>query len=131
MIGLIKTVNTFNHNKGEKFSAYATPIIRNEILMTLKKKRIIPAFSLDEEYRLGNGESVSYADMIASEKRFEELSDSKFNFDVFFKKLPDREKKIVLLSMNDVTQREIAQEVGVSQAQISRILKSIRKKIER
>lgn len=74
---------------------------------------------------------MSYADMIASEKRFEELSDSKFNFDVFFKKLPDREKKIVLLSMNDVTQREIAQEVGVSQAQISRILKSIRKKIER
>lgn len=131
MIGLVKAVNTFNPDKGVKFSAYAAPIIRNEILMTLRKKRIIPAFSLDEEYQLDNGETIPRGNMIASEKRFEELSDSKFDFDAFFKELSDREKKIVLLSMNGVKQMDIAQDIGVTQSQISRILKGIRKKIER
>ena len=51
LIGLVKTINTFDPDKGVKFSAYATPIIRNEILMSLRKKRIIPVFSLDENFR--------------------------------------------------------------------------------
>lgn len=38
MIGVVKAVNTFNPDKGVKFSTYATPIIRNEILMTFRKK---------------------------------------------------------------------------------------------
>lgn len=37
LIGVVKAVNTFNPNKGVKFTAYATPIIRNEILMTFRK----------------------------------------------------------------------------------------------
>lgn len=127
MIGLVKTVNTFKPEKGVKFSTYATQIIRNEILMALRKKRIIPAFSLDEDYRFDNDESVLYADIIPSK----EQSDSKFDFDAFFKELSDREKKIVLLSMNGVKQMDIAQDIGVTQSQISRILKGIRKKIER
>lgn len=131
MIGLAKTVNTFKPEKGVKFTTYAAPIIRNEILMALRKKRIIPAFSLDEDYRFDNDESVLYADIIPSKERFEEQSDSKFDFDAFFKELSDREKKIVLLSMNDVKQMDIAQDIGVTQSQISRILKGIRKKIER
>lgn len=72
IVGVVKAVNTYNPDKGVKFSAFATPVIRNEILMTLRKKRIIPAFSLDEPYDLGNGEQVDYADMIADERRFEE-----------------------------------------------------------
>lgn len=131
MIGLVKTVNTFKPEKGVKFTAYAAPIIRNEILMTLRKKRIIPAFSLDEDYKLENGETIPRGNGIPSAERFEELSDSKFDFDIFFKELSDREKKIVLLFMSDVTQREIAQDIGVAQSQVSRILKGIRKKIER
>ena len=37
LIGVIKAVNTFNQDKGVKFSTYATPVIRNEILMTFRK----------------------------------------------------------------------------------------------
>lgn len=37
LIGVVKAVNTFNPDKGFIFSAYATQIIRNEILMTLRK----------------------------------------------------------------------------------------------
>lgn len=131
MIGLVKTVNTFSPDKGVKFTAYAAPIIRNEILMTLRKKRIIPTFSLDEEYRLDNGGTIPRGNMIASEDRFEELSDSKFDLDAFLRELPEREKEIVMLSMDDIGQVEIAQRMGISQPQVSRILKGIRKKIER
>lgn len=38
MIGVVKAVNTFNPDKGVKFTTYAAPIIRNEILMTFRKK---------------------------------------------------------------------------------------------
>lgn len=131
MVGLVKTVNTFKPDKGVKFTAYATPIIRNEILMTLRKKRIIPAFSLDEEYQLDNGETIPRGNGIPSEKRFEELSDSKLDLDVFFKELPGREKEIAILSMRGARQTDIAQRIGVSQSYISRILKGIQKKANR
>lgn len=131
MVGLVKNVNTFNPDRGVKFTTYATPIIRNEILMSLKKKRIVPAFSLDEEYRLNNGESVSYSDMIPSTERFEELSDSKLDLDVLFEGLSEREKEIAILSMRGARQTDIAQRIGVSQSYISRILKGIQKKANR
>ena len=128
MIGLVKTVNTFRPEKGVKFTSYATPIIRNEILMTLRKKRIIPVFSLDEDYQLDNGETVPRGNGIPSAERFEELSDSKMDFGLFLEGLPEREKEIVVLSMRGVRQTEIAQRIGVSQSYVSRILKGIQKK---
>lgn len=131
MIGLVKTVNTFKPEKGVKFSTYATPVIRNEILMALRKKRIIPVFSLDEDYQLDNGETIPRGNGIPSKERFEELSDSKMDFGLFLGRLSEREKKIVLLSMDDVTQKEIAQIIGLDQSYISRILKGIRKKMWR
>lgn len=131
MVGLVKTINTFKHDKAVKFTTYATPIIRNEILMSLRKKRIIPAFSLDEDYQLDNGDSIPYAYMIPASNRFEELSDSKFDLDIFLNKLSDREKKIAILFADGKTQKKIEQIIGVSQSYVSRILKGIRKKMVR
>lgn len=128
IIGLVKAVNTFNPDKGAKFSAYATPIIRNEILMTLRKKRIIPTFSLDEPCDLGNGESVEFSEMIADSRRFEEEVIADMQIEKFFSILNEREKEIISLSMQDKTQREIAKIFGISQAQVSRIIKSVYKK---
>lgn len=125
LIGLVKTINTFDPDKGVKFSAYATPIIRNEILMSLRKKRIIPVFSLDEKYRLDNGDSVPRGDMIPSEYSFENLVHSKIALDSNISGMSEREKKILKLCEIGKTQRQIAQEIGVSQPQISRILKKI------
>jgi RNA polymerase sporulation-specific sigma factor len=54
-IGLIKAAKTFKEEKGYAFSSYAIPIIRNEILMSLRKKRVV-TISLDEPIREdGNG----------------------------------------------------------------------------
>lgn len=84
IVGLVNAVNTFNPNKGVKFTSYATPIIRNEILLTFRKKRIIPAFSLDEPYDLGNGESVDFLEMIADSRRFEEEVIADIQLEKFF-----------------------------------------------
>lgn len=128
MIGVVKAVNTFNPDKGVKFTTYATPVIRNEILMTLKKKRIIPAFSLDEAYDFGNGDSVNFSEMIADNRRFEDEVIADIQMKQIFSTLSDREKKIISLSMDGKTQTEIAQTCGMSQSNVSRIAKSIHKK---
>ena len=128
MIGVVKAVNTFNPDKGVKFSTYATPIIRNEILMTFRKKRIIPAFSLDESYNLGNGESIDFSEMIADGRRFEDEVIANMQIKKLLPKLIDREKKIISLKMDGKTQKEIADILGLAQSYISRIIKSIFKK---
>lgn len=128
LIGVVKAVNTFNPDKGFTFSAYATRIIRNEILKTFQKKRIIPAFSIDEPYELGNGESVDCSEMIADSRKFEEEAIADMQLEKFFSILNEREKKIIALSMQDKTQRENAKICGISQPQVSRIIKSVYKK---
>lgn len=128
LIGVVKAVNTFNPDKGVKFSTYATPIIRNEILMTLRKKQIIPAFSLDEPYSLDNGESVDFSEMIADNRRFDEEIITDMQIEQIFSSLNEREKKIITLSMQDKTQKEIAKICGLSQSYVSRIAKSIYEK---
>lgn len=128
IIGVVKAVNTFKPDKGVKFSAYATPIIRNEILMTFRKKQIILAFSLDEPYDLENGESVDFSEMIADSRRFEEEVIADMQLEKLFSILNEREKKIIALNMRDKTQSEIANICGISQPQVSRIIKSVYKK---
>lgn len=128
LIGVVKAVNTFNPDKSVKFSTYATPIIRNEILMSFRKQRIIPAFSIDEPYDLGNGESVDFSEVIADSKRFEEEIIADMQLEKFFSILNEREKKIISLNMQDKTQKEIAEMCGISQSYVSRIIKSAYKK---
>lgn len=128
LIGLVKAINTFNCDKGFEFSTYATQVVRNEILTKFRKKRIIPVFSLNEPYQLENGKSVDFSEMIADGKRFEEEAIADMQMEQIFSTLSDREKKIISLSMDGKTQMEIAKICGISQAQVSRIIKSIHKK---
>lgn len=128
LIGVVKAVNTFNPNKGVKFSTYATPIIQNEILMSFRKKQIIPAFSLDEPYDLKNGESVDFSEMIADSRRFEEEVIADIQLEQVFSKLNEREKEIIDLIIWGKTQKEIAEICGISQSYVSRIIKAAYKK---
>lgn len=128
LIGVLKAVNTFDPDKGFTLSSYAKPIIRNEILMTFRKKRITPTFSLDEPYQLGNGDLVNFSEMVADSKRFEEEVIADMQMKQIFSKLSDREKKIISLSMEGKKQKEIAKMYGISQPYVSRIIKSVCKK---
>lgn len=128
LIGVVKAVNTFKPDKGVKFTTYAASVIRNEILVTFRKKRIIPIFSLDEPCGLGNGNLADFSEMIADSKRFEDEVIADMQIKQMSSTLSDREKKIISLSMGGKTQTEIAKICGISQAQVSRIRKSIHKK---
>lgn len=128
IVGVVKAVNTFDPNKGFAFSTYATRIVRNEILMTFRKKRITPAFSLDEPYQLENGDLVNLSETIDDNRRFEDEVIADMQIKQTSSTLSDREKKIISLSMDGKTQREIAKICGISQPQVSRIIKSIHNK---
>lgn len=128
LVGVIKAVNTFNPDKGFVFSTYVAQVIRNEILVSFRKKRITHAFSLDDPCDLGNGDSVDFSEMITDNRRFEEEVIADMQMEQMLSKLSDREKKIISLSMSGKTQREIADICGISQSYVSRIIKSIYKK---
>ena len=76
-------------------------------------------------YQVSEGDSVPRGDMIPSEYSFENLVHSKIALDSNISGMSEREKKILKLCEIGKTQRQIAQEIGVSQPQISRILKKI------
>ena len=125
ILGLVKAVNTFDFDKGFAFSTYAAMCIKNEILMTLRKKRVPIAFSLDDNANFGNGEEVPYLETIACDRKFEEEVIANGLFSEFQKSLSRREKRIIELYLNEKTQREIAEILGISQAHVSRILKKL------
>lgn len=125
ILGLVKAVNTFDFDKGFAFSTYAAMCIKNEILITFRKKRIPIAFSLDDNANFGNGEEVPYLETIACDRKFEEEVIANGLFSEFQKSLSRREKRIIELYLNEKTQREIAEILGISQAHVSRILKKL------
>lgn len=129
IIGLIKAINSFDVEKGYKFSTYATRVIRNEILMTLRKKTVEVAFSLDDELNLGNGESVPYADMISDGVMLEDKVIAKTQVNAMFSNLSYKKRKILnLIIIQGKTQSETATLMGLSQSYISRIIKGVQRK---
>lgn len=131
IIGVVKAVNKFDPDRGVKFTAYATPIIRNEILMTFRRKRIIPAFSIDWPCALDNGKEAAYADMIADGKQFEEDVIADIWLNEIMKLFSGREREIISLRMDGKTQNEIADICGITQSYVSRIIKAACKKYKK
>lgn len=129
IVGLIKAINSFDFEKGFKFSTYATRVIRNEILMTFRKKMVDVAFSLDDSANLENGEKVPYVSMISSGKQFEDEVICKVQCEEMLCKLSERERNIMILFfVHDKTQCEISSLTGLSQSYISRIIKGVKRK---
>lgn len=132
-IGLIKAINTFEYGKGTQLSTYAARCIENEILMLLRvSKKHKNVMSLDES--LGqdkDGNDIELADVIPSDEE-EILSQvennvitSKIN-KLISEKLDDREAQIIRMrygigGKTALTQREVAQLLGISRSYISRL----------
>lgn len=130
IIGLLKAINTFDVSKGYQFSTYAFPIVRNEILLSFRKnkKSVKAAFSLDDNVDIGNGESVSYSEIISDGKDYEENAVNHMLVQLMFEKLSLREKRIFIMFFVDgKTQCEISERLGISQGMVSRIIKGMGK----
>lgn len=132
LLGLVKAVNKFDFEKGFSFSAYATRVISNEILISFRKKRVSVSFSLDELKDIGNGEEVSYADIIPADANIEDDVVANTLVSQVLGNLPKRERKVIdLISFQGKDQKETADIIGISQAQVSRILKNARNKCKK
>lgn len=132
-IGLIKAINSFEYDKGTQLSTYAARCIENEILMLLRlNKKHKNVYSLEES--LGqdkDGNDIELKDVIQSgEDDVFTLVENNIVTEKIVKiineHLSDREAKIIKMRYGingtmALTQREVAQRLGISRSYISRI----------
>lgn len=143
-IGLIKSINTFNPEKNIKLATYASRCIENEILMYLRRNNKTKLeVSIDEPLNvdwdgnelllsdiLGTDEDVIYKDIESEVERKLLLK--------AISKLSERERTIVNLRFGlgtpdgkELTQKEVAELLGISQSYISRLEKKIMKRLKK
>ena len=143
-IGLIKSINTFNPEKNIKLATYASRCIENEILMYLRRNnKTRLEVSIDEPLNvdwdgnelllsdiLGTDEDVIYKDIESEVER--KLLMKAMN------KLSDRERTIINLRFGlntpdgmEMTQKEVASLLGISQSDISRLEKKIIRRLKK
>lgn len=128
-IGLCKAAITYDSSKDVKFATYAGVCIENEIKIELRnrKKYSAPVYSLDMTFNNtsdGTGE-ISYGEnMTTGLSAYDEILPYQLD-----KILNAREYKLVALILQDYTQVEIGNIIGISQAQVSRIFSKIKQKL--
>lgn len=139
-IGLIKAVNTFKRDKNIKLVTYASRCIENEILMFLRKKsRRKVEVSFDEPLNIDyDGNELLLSDILGTDddivtKEFEKQENKRELF-AAMATLKDRERQILQMRYGieheELTQKDIAKRLGISQSYISRLEKRIIQKLK-
>ena len=141
-IGLIKAVNTFQSDKNIKLATYASRCIENEILMYLRKNsNTRTEVSLDEPLNTDwDGKELLLSDVMGTEpdvvmRPLEEDVDRQLLHSAVAKLAP-REREIIamrfgLSGRKELTQKEVADHLGISQSYISRLEKRIILRLKR
>ena len=140
-IGLVKAINTFKLDKNIKLATYASRCIENEILMYLRKKsKQRSEVSLDEPLKSdSDGNELLLIDILStSENQVVEDLYQKEEQNLLYEAiatLRPREKEILSLRFGlngyeELTQKETAEKLGISQSYISRLEKRIIKKLK-
>ena len=140
-IGLIKGIKTYKLDKNIKLATYASRCIDNEILMFLRKnKKIMSEVSFEDSVNLDSeGNELHIEDIFGTEEDLVEKSieckDDKILLASEVKKLDDRDKEIIelrygLSGKKELTQKELAEKLNISQSYISRIEKKVIKKLK-
>ncbi len=135
-IGLMKAVNSYDLNKNIKLATYASRCIENEILMFLRKNnRIKSEISIDEPINIDSeGNDLSLADILGTDNDgiFKEIEDKENKKSIInaISCLNNREKTIMELrygfgGKDELTQKEVADKLGISQSYISRLEKKV------
>ena len=143
-IGLIKSINTFNPEKKIKLATYASRCIENEILMYLRRNnKTRMEVSIDEPLNVDwDGNELLLSDILGTEEdviyRDLETEAERMLLQKAVEKLSEREKMIISLRFGlgtpdgrEMTQKEVAAYLGISQSYISRLEKRIMKRLKR
>ena len=139
-LGLVKAVDTFKRDSGAKFATYASKCIPNEILMHFRyHKRLSSEISLNDVIDVDrDGNLLTYLDVVSSDESLEDdvskqiISDKALK--VIDRVLTPREKRIIVLRFGlngkkPMTQKGIADALGISRSYVSRIEKSAIEKV--
>ena len=144
-IGLIKAVKTFCPDKNIKLATYASRCIENEILMFLRKSsQHKNDISIDEPLNIDwDGNELLLSDILGTDddvvNKGIEMETEKQILRQEINKLENRERQIMemrfgLVNGHEMTQKQVAEKVGISQSYISRlekrIINGIREKLE-
>lgn len=143
-IGLIKSINTFNPNKNIKLATYASRCIENEILMYLRRNsKTRLEVSIDEPLNVDwDGNELLLSDILGTDedviyKDLENEVERKLLLKAV-SRLSEREKTIINLRFGlgtrdgqEMTQKEVAGLLGISQSYISRLEKKIMKQLKK
>ena len=140
-IGLIKGVNTYKLDKNIKLATYASRCIDNEILMFLrknKKRKTEVSFEDSLSYD-SEGNELHLEDILGTEpdivtKGIEKENEKKL-LSIEINKLKPRDKEIMTLryglnNKEEMTQKDVANILGISQSYISRIEKKVIRKLK-
>lgn len=143
-IGLIKGINTFNPAKNIKLATYASRCIENEILMYLRKNNKTKLeVSIDEPLNVDwDGNELLLSDILGTEEDvISKDIESEVEKNLLYKaigKLNHRERVIVEMRYGlnnadgeEMTQKEVADSLGISQSYISRLEKKIIQRLKR
>ena len=140
-IGLIKGINTYKMGKNIKLATYASRCIDNEILMILRKnKKRKSEISFEESLSYdAEGNELHLEDVLGTDKdivpkKLEDKIEKKLLVREL-DKLSERDRKIMILryglfGYEEVTQKDVADMLGISQSYISRIEKKVIKKLK-
>jgi len=140
-IGLIKGIKTYSMDKNIKLATYASRCIDNEILMYLRKnKKIKTEVSFDESLSFDmDGNELHLEDILGTDpdivtRGLEENLNKRIVIDEI-NKLPPRDREIIvlrygLLNGQEMTQKDVAELLGISQSYISRIEKKVIRRIK-
>ena len=135
-VGLIKAINTFKTDKNIKLATYASRCIENEILMFIRKNsNVRQELSIDEPLNVdGEGNELLLSDILGGDvdtvyTRLE-MDEDKRMVHHALEKLTKREQMIINLRFGmsggkELTQKEVAEQLGISQSYISRLEKKI------
>ncbi|RPF56073.1 RNA polymerase sporulation sigma factor SigE [Aquisalibacillus elongatus] len=141
-IGLIKAVNTFNPEKNIKLATYASRCIENEILMYLRRNnKRKTEISFDEPLNVDwDGNELLLSDVLGTDENIItkdlDLSVDKNLLKSALSTLNGREKQIMemrfgLSGNKEQTQKDVAEQLGISQSYISRLEKKIIRRLKR
>lgn len=141
-IGLIKGINTYRRDRNIKLATYASRCIENEILMYIRKiANQKNEVSLDEPINMDyDGNELLLSDILGTDEDMI-LRPMEDDVDLYLlrqavEQLPPREKQIVhmrfgLNNQKELTQKEVAETMGISQSYISRLEKRIMLKLRK
>ena len=131
LLGLVKAANTFDSERGTKFSTYAALCIQNEMLMYMRKVRRYFGKEISLEEPVSTDETgmvLTIADTIEANENPQDECLAGIMFAEFQRRLSTLDRSVLKMKMEGYRQKEIARRLGYSQGYIAKRIKGIQAK---